>query len=272
MARRTAYDGAGRRAWHTRWVLGTVNLPEFTLGALLIVLLPGPNSMYVLSVAARKGARRGYRAALGVVLGDTVLLTLTAAGAASLLGSSPGLFDVVKYLGAAYLAWLGVGMIRAAVQAVRRLGQTADRRRADGVQAAQGAGAVASFDDRDADAGVGGGAALTGPAAQTPTQAAERPLRRALIVSLLNPKAILFDLAFLSQFVSPHAVHPVTAFFLLSVIVQVFSVSYLSALILGGDRLAARFRRRRRLTASLTGGVGSLFLGFAVKLATASLG
>jgi leucine efflux protein len=226
-------------------VLGTVNLPEFTLGALLIVLLPGPNSMYVLSVAARKGVRRGYRAALGVVLGDTVLLTLTAAGAASLLSHSPALFDVVKYLGAAYLAWLGVGMIRAAVQAVRTL-----RSRA--------AGTVVTQDSHTADAA---------------REAAERsPLRRALIVSLLNPKAILFDLAFLSQFVSPHAAHPVTAFFLLSVIVQIFSVSYLSALILGGDRLAERFRRRRRLAASLTGGVGSLFLGFAVKLATASLG
>lgn len=226
-------------------MLGTVNLPEFTLGALLIVLLPGPNSMYVLSVAARKGVRRGYRAALGVFLGDTVLLTLTAAGAASLLSRSPALFDVVKYLGAAYLAWLGVGMIRAAVQGVRGL-----RQRAAGSAPAQ---------DPD-----------TAAAAR---EAAERsPLRRALIVSLLNPKAILFDLAFLSQFVSPHAAHPISAFFLLSVIVQIFSVSYLSALILGGDRLAARFRRRRRLAASLTGGVGSLFLGFAVKLATASLG
>ncbi|MBR7836371.1 LysE family transporter [Actinospica durhamensis] len=258
-------------------MLGTVNLPEFTLGALLIVLLPGPNSMYVLSVAARKGVRRGYRAALGVLLGDTVLLTLTAAGAASLMGRSPGLFDVVKYLGAAYLAWLGVGMIRAAVQAVRRLGKTAAT--ADG---APGAEAVAG------DGAVLAGTAMATETAETATEtateptpttqqqqpnAAERsPLRRALIVSLLNPKAILFDLAFLSQFVSPHAVHPVAAFFLLSMIVQIFSVSYLSALILGGDRLAARFRRRRRLTASLTGGVGSLFLGFAVKLATASLG
>jgi leucine efflux protein len=225
-------------------VLGTVNLPEFTLGALLIVLLPGPNSMYVLSVAARRGVRRGYRAALGVVLGDTVLLTLTAAGAASLLSRSPALFDVVKYLGAAYLAWLGVGMIRAAVQAVRGL-----RRRSAGTALTQDSATVAEREAAD-----------------------RNPLRRALIVSLLNPKAILFDLAFLSQFVSPRAAHPITAFFLLSVIVQVFSLSYLSALILGGDRLAARFRRRRRLTASLTGGVGSLFLGFAVKLATASLG
>ncbi len=235
-------------------MLGTVNLPEFTLGALLIVLLPGPNSMYVLSVAARKGVRRGYRAALGVLLGDTVLLTLTAAGAASLLAHSPGLFDVVKYLGAAYLAWLGFGMIRAAVQGVRGL-----RARAAGADARSADDAPGTVD-------------LTVADTERAERAERSPLRRALIVSLLNPKAILFDLAFLSQFVSPRAAHPVTAFFLLSVIVQVFSVSYLSALILGGDRLAERFRRRRRLTASLTGGVGSLFLGFAVKLATASLG
>lgn len=219
-------------------MLGTIHLPEFLLGAVLIVLLPGPNSLYVLSVAARKGVRRGYTAAAGVFLGDTVLLTLTALGGASLLGRSPALFDVVKYLGAAYLAYLGFGMIRSAVKELRA-------RVKPGVE----------------DAG------------EVPPQAvAEHPFRKALIVSLLNPKAILFDLAFLSQFVDPHAAHPIPAFAVLSVIVQTLSVCYLSTLIFGGNHLASRFRRRRRLAASLTGGVGSLFLGFATKLATASLG
>jgi leucine efflux protein len=220
-------------------MLGTLHLPEFVLGALLIVLLPGPNSLYVLSVAARKGVQAGYTAAAGVFLGDTVLLTLTALGGASLLGRSPALFDVVKYLGAAYLAYLGFGMIRSAVRDLRARARTAVEAPAD---------------------------------ADTPVQAAEHPFRKALIVSLLNPKAILFDLAFLSQFVDPRAAHPAPAFALLSAIVQVFSVCYLSTLILGGHHLASRFRRRRRLAASLTGGVGSLFLGFATKLATASLG
>lgn len=222
-------------------MLGTVNLPAFVLGAFLIVLVPGPNSMYVLSVAARKGVRTGYRAALGVVLGDTVLLSLTGLGAASLVAHSPGLFDVVKYVGAAYLAWLGFGMLRAAVRGLRSRA------------AARTAGETSSHPS---------------PVA---APAVERPLRRALVVSLLNPKAILFDLAFLSQFVSPHAQHPVFAFALLSAIVQAFSISYLSALILGGNRLADRLRRRRRLTSSLTGAVGSVFLGFALKLATATL-
>ena len=220
-------------------MLGTVDLPTFVLGALLIVLLPGPNSLYVLTVGARKGVRTGYRAASGVFLGDAVLLTLTAAGAASMLKRSPATFDVVKYLGAAYLAWLGFGMVRSAVKAWRQ------RSAAPAADAAAMAEAV---------------------------EAAERPFRRALVVSLLNPKAILFDLAFLTQFVNPHAAHPTEAFALLSTIVMLFSAGYLSVLIFTGHRLATAFRRRKRLAASMTGGIGSLFLGFALKLATASLG
>ncbi|MEY9889966.1 leucine efflux protein [Catenulispora sp. MAP12-49] len=223
-------------------MLGTVDLPTFVLGALLIVLLPGPNSLYVLTVGARKGVRTGYRAASGVFLGDAVLLTLTAAGAASMLKRSPATFDVVKFLGAGYLAWLGFGMLRAAWKAWR---QRAAAPAADAAEAAAMAEAV---------------------------EAAERPFRRALVVSLLNPKAILFDLAFLTQFVSPHAAHPTEAFALLSTIVMLFSAGYLSVLIFTGHRLATAFRRRKRLAASMTGGIGSLFLGFALKLATASLG
>jgi leucine efflux protein len=220
-------------------MLGTVDLPTFILGALLIVLLPGPNSLYVLTVGARRGVHTGYRAACGVFLGDAVLLTLTAAGAASMLKRSPATFDVVKFLGAGYLAWLGFGMLRAALRAWRRRSAT-----------------------------PAAGAAVTAEAAA----AAERPFRRALVVSLLNPKAILFDLAFLTQFVSPHAAHPAEAFALLSTIVMLFSAGYMSVLIFTGHRLATSFRRRTRLAASMTGGIGSLFLGFAVKLATASLG
>jgi len=217
---------------------GTVNLPEYALGALLIILLPGPNSLYVLSVAARKGVRTGYRAACGVLLGDTTLITLTSLGGASLLKESPEAFDVVKYAGACYLTYLGVGMLRSAVRAYRRRAE-----------------------DEPAQ-----------PAELETSPVAERPFRRALLVSLLNPKAILFFLAFFTQFVNPAAVHPAAAFALLGTIVQAFSFCYLTTLILGGNRLANAFRRRRRLAAWLTGGVGSLFLGFATKLATATLG
>ena len=96
-------------------MLGVTDLPTYLAGLVLIILLPGPNSLYVLSVAARKGTRTGYKAAAGVFTGDTILMTLAALGAASLLQTTPLLFTVVKYAGAGYLAWMAYGMLRAAL-------------------------------------------------------------------------------------------------------------------------------------------------------------
>lgn len=215
-------------------MFGVIDLPAYLAGLLLIILLPGPNSLYVLSVAARKGVRPGYTAAAGVWCGDTVLMTLSAAGVASLLQANAVLFGIVKYAGAGYLTWLAIGMLRAAWQMWRT-------RRAPVV-----AEAVAE----------------EGPEA-------ERPFRRALVVSLFNPKAILFFVAFFVQFVSES--NPVVGFVTLGVLAQLASVLYLSTLIFGGSRLAAAFRRRRRLSAGATSAAGVLFLGFAVKLSLASV-
>nr|WP_281404787.1 LysE family transporter [Streptomyces solisilvae] len=93
-------------------VLGITDLSTYLAGLALIVLLPGPNSLYVVSVAARRGPRTGYRAAAGVLCGDAVLMALSAGGVASLLHASPMLFAVVKFAGAGYLTWLAVGMLR----------------------------------------------------------------------------------------------------------------------------------------------------------------
>jgi len=100
---------------------------------------------------------------------------------------------------------------------------------------------------------------------------ATRPFRTALFISLMNPKAILFFVSFFIQFVSPDYPHPALSFLILGAIVQFCSALYLSALIFGGSYLADAFRRRRRLSASATGTVGGLFIGFGVKLAGASL-
>ncbi|MFH9860438.1 leucine efflux protein LeuE [Streptomyces sp. NPDC017202] len=214
-------------------MFGVNDLPTYLAGLALIVLLPGPNSLYVLSVAARRGVRAGYTAAAGVWCGDAVLMTLSAAGVASLLQGNAVLFGIVKYVGAGYLTWLAVGMLRAAwgMWRSRRERATSDVR----------------------SAGV----------------ADERPFRRALVISLLNPKAILFFVAFFVQFVSES--NPVVGFVTLGVLAQLASVLYLSALIFGGSRLAAAFRRRRTLSAGAASAAGALFLGFAVKLSLASV-
>ena len=233
-----------------RPMVGIVDLPTYLAGLVLIILLPGPNSLYVLSAAARLGVRAGYRAAAGVVCGDTVLMTLSAGGVASLLSASPLAFAVLRYAGAGYLTWLAVGMLRAAWSGWRRRGTVPTSPEAAG--AAEG----------DAPHPV--------PATRTAPADRERPYRRALVASLLNPKAILFFVSFFVQFVDPDYPYPALSFLVLGVLVQVCSVSYLSVLIFFGARLADAFRRRRRLSAGASATVGAAFLGFAAKLSLAS--
>ncbi|WP_262056061.1 leucine efflux protein LeuE [Streptomyces sp. STR69] len=216
-------------------MLGVIDLPTYLAGLVLIVLLPGPNSLYVLSVAARRGTRAGYTAAAGVWCGDTVLMTLSAAGVASLLQANAVLFGIVKYAGAGYLTWLAFGMLRTAWAMWRTRKERAAMESAPAAEAAD-----------------------------------ERPYRRAFVVSLFNPKAILFFVAFFVQFVDPGYAYPALSFVVLGAFAQLASFLYLSALIFGGTRLATAFRRRRRLAAGATSAAGALFLGFAVKLSLAS--
>ena len=215
-------------------MLGVTDLSTYLAGLVLIILLPGPNSLYVLSVAARRGHAMGYRAAAGVFTGDAVLMALSAAGVASLLKANPIAFDVVKFVGAGYLGWLAFTMLRGAWRTWRT--------RRDRLEAA---------------------------ARGVPVEDLERPYRRALGISLLNPKAILFFIAFFVQFVDPSYPHPVFSFLFLGTLVEIASAAYLSALIFGGVRLANTFRRRRGLAAGGTSAVATIFLAFALKLSLA---
>ncbi|MGW1462957.1 leucine efflux protein LeuE [Streptomyces sp. NPDC002308] len=226
-------------------MLGVTDLPTYLVGLVLIVLLPGPNSLYVLSVAARRGIRTGYVAAAGVWTGDTVLMTLSALGAASLLQTTPVLFAVVKYAGAGYLTWLAFGMLRAA----RQLWRERTLRVAELTEDTPAAGEKSTGEDG----------------------ARERPYRRALVVSIFNPKAILFLISFFVQFVDPDYAYPAVSFVVLGGLLQLASFLYLSALIFGGTRLAAAFRRRKRLSATATSAAGLLFLGFAAKLSLSGI-
>jgi leucine efflux protein len=216
---------------------GVTDLWTYVLGAFGIILLPGPNSLYVLSVATARGVKAGYQGAFGVFVGDTVLLILTALGVAGLLRTYPALFMVVKYFGAAYLAYVGINLIVAAVRKWRS-------KPMDAAEAAPVVEAAANM---------------------------QHPFKRALVISLLNPKAILFLLSFFVQFIDPTYETPAVPFLILSSIIMVFSALYLSVLIFLGARLAQAFRTRKRLTASLSSAVGGLFLWFGSKLATASL-
>ncbi|ENX07976.1 hypothetical protein F897_02383 [Acinetobacter variabilis] len=97
-------------------MFGITDLTTFIIGTTLIVLLPGPNSLYVMSIASRFGVKTGYMGALGVYTGDLILILCTALGAASLLHAFPVLFIALKIIGAVYLSYLGIKLIIAAYQ------------------------------------------------------------------------------------------------------------------------------------------------------------
>lgn len=213
---------------------GITDLTTFVLGTIFIVLLPGPNSLYVMTVASQQGVTAGYRGALGIFTGDLILMALATTGVASLFQTHPAMFMALKYAGAAYLAFLGLGLVRSGW--ARWRGRTAKP---------------------------------PASAAVTPTG---QPFRVALLISLMNPKAILFFVSFFIQFVSPTYPEPWVSFLILGAIVQACSMAYLSALIWGGRYLASLFRRRHLLAALCTASVGGLFIGFGFRLASTGLG
>jgi leucine efflux protein len=214
-----------------------IHLGTFILGTIFIILVPGPNSLYVFTVASRCGIATAYRGACGIFVGDTVLMVLATSGAASVLKANPALFNVLRYAGALYLVWLGIGLLRAAHE------QWHSRAR---------------------------------PVASAPPSTSfappPAPFRTALLISLLNPKAILFFVSFFIQFVSPQAAHPALAFFMLGAIVQTFSMLYLSALILGGAKFAQWLRHPWWLMSTAIGMIGGLFIVFGLRLTVVTPG
>lgn len=145
-------------------MFGITDFWTYLAGALFVVLIPGPNSLYVLALAAQRGVRPAYRAAFGIFLGDTILMSLTVAGVASLLRATPQLFLAFKLVGAIYLSWIGGKLLYATVLKLRQ------------------------------------------PEAAPPKEAStqsHRPFTKALMISLLNPKAIFSFSRFLFNLLTP---------------------------------------------------------------------
>ncbi|WP_336142617.1 leucine efflux protein LeuE [Acinetobacter sp. 102] len=215
-------------------MFGITDLTTYIIGTILIVLLPGPNSLYVMSVASRYGIRTGYAAACGVFTGDSILILCTVLGAASLLKAFPILFIILKLTGACYLAYLGFKLLQGAYQTWNKPPHHAEL-------------------------------------ADLPKLDQVHPYRTALSISLLNPKAILFFLSFFVQFVEPDYAYPALSFLVLALIVQIVSFSYLTALIFSGIKLASFFKYNYKLAATGICLVGILFFGFGLRLATSTL-
>ncbi|ASW00599.1 LysE family translocator [Paraburkholderia aromaticivorans] len=147
----------------------SVHLLAVYIAALFVVYaVPGPDMALVLQTSIGRGTRSGFAAAGGLGLARATHVTLSACGVAALMRSAPWLYDVVRYGGAVYLAWVGIQIFRSPVFALP-----------DG----DSAGVCARGESR-------------------PLRTA---FVKGLLTNLLNPKALLFCSVLLPQFVRPEA-------------------------------------------------------------------
>ena len=94
-------------------MFGISDYGAFVAAFVLLLFLPGPGNLALITSTSQGGMRGGLASVLGLLLGDQVLLWMTVAGVAALLQSYPQLFMTLQWLGAAYLAWLGARMVLA---------------------------------------------------------------------------------------------------------------------------------------------------------------
>jgi threonine/homoserine/homoserine lactone efflux protein len=207
-------------------MFGIHDLALFLVACVLLAITPGPDSTLVFAQSLKHGARGGLVASFGVMTGCLVHVTAASVGLSALLAASATAFSVVKWAGAAYLAFIGLRTIITAG-------------RASTVAAGQQALRTSSV-------------FWTG-----------------FLTNVLNPKVAVFFVAFLPQFVSPHAAYAPLGFAALGLLVIAIGFVWLIGLAFLAGRSAAVLDRRGRLKLWFERALGGAFIALAAKLAFA---
>lgn len=200
----------------------------FFTAAIALNISPGPDLLYILSRTIAQGAKVGWASAAGVCTGAIVHVLAAAFGLSAILAASAVAFTVVKYVGAAYLLYLGV-------QALRSRGAGMD---------------LAAAPER---------------IAVTPWQA----FRQGILVDVLNPKAAIFFMAFLPQFVRPSRGSAPLQLVVLGLLVILVAIIVETLFVLAAARSTDFFRRNPKASVWLDRALGSIFITLGIRLALA---
>jgi threonine/homoserine/homoserine lactone efflux protein len=201
----------------------------FIVAGLLLNLTPGPDVLYIVSHALKSGARAGIVAAVGITAGCFVHIFAAAVGVSALLAASATAFTVLKWVGAAYLVWVGIRMLRSSAPPAMDVGAQAQR--------------------------PGDRAML------------KSVFFRGFGTNALNPKVALFFLAFLPQFIGPGIEHKSLAFLLLGLLFNFNGLWVNIGWALAAAWLSRRVGLVRNSMHWLERAAGAMFLGFGLKLA-----
>ncbi|MBC7468727.1 MAG: LysE family translocator [Ramlibacter sp.] len=201
-------------------MFGVADYGAFIAAIIIFLAIPGPGNLALITSTGKGGIAGGLAATLGVIAGDQVLMWLAVAGVAALLAAYPTAFHAVQWLGAAYLAWLGLKMLLAK----------------------PGAKPVINIEPH-------------------------HYLRQAALITLLNPKAIVFYMAFFPLFVDPARHQGMLTFSVMAVTIATLTFAYGLVVVLLTHHLAERLRSNPLIGRVLEKLAGIFLLGFGVKLA-----
>ena len=201
-------------------MFGVADYGAFVVAVIVFLAIPGPGNLALITSTGQGGARAGVAATLGVIAGDQVLMWLAVAGVAALLVAYPAAFHAVQWLGAAYLAWLGVLMLKA----------------------------------RPGDA----------PVLHIKPR---HYFRQALTITLLNPKAIVFYMAFFPLFVDPQRHLGLLTFAFMAFTIAALTLLYGLTVVWLTRQFARRLDASPRLGQALSRLAGVFLIGFGIKLA-----
>lgn len=201
-------------------MFGIADYGSFVAAIILFLAIPGPGNLALITSTSKGGMVGGLASTFGVIAGDQVLMWLAVAGVAAMLGHYPTAFHMVQWLGAAYLAWLGIKMLTA--------------------------------------------------------KAGDKPLlnilprhyfRQSVMITLLNPKAIVFYMAFFPLFVNPVDHQGLLTFGVMAATIAALTFAYGLIVVLLTHFLAERIRANPAVTRALEKLAGVFLIGFGVKLA-----
>src|SRR5687768_2563454 len=201
-------------------MFGVADYGAFVAAIIIFLAIPGPGNLALITSTSKGGITGGLAATFGVIAGDQVLMWAAVAGVAALLVAYPAAFHAVQWLGAGYLAWLGLRMLLAK----------------------PGAAPVLNIQPR-------------------------HYFRQAAVITLLNPKAIVFYMAFFPLFVDPARHQGLLTFGVMAATIAALTLAYGLGAVLLTHFLAERMRANPLIGRVLEKLAGVFLIGFGVKLA-----
>ena len=201
-------------------MFGIADYPSFVAAIVVFLMIPGPGNLALITSTSKGGLRGGFASIFGLIAGDQVLMWLAVAGVAALLTAYPPAFHAVQWLGAGYLAWLGLRMI---------LAKAGDQ-----------------------------------PVLQIKPH---HYFKQSLVITLLNPKAIVFYMAFFPLFVDPARHQGLLTFGVMAATIAALTFLYGLVVVLLTHFLAERLRANPKISSGLQKLAGVFLIGFGVKLA-----